>query len=67
MRSCYPDVGRITLAELDLHIMSLLANVLGFSAFGFATRCLQLGIQKKHMFHGAYQDEQFDAGTRSLA
>ncbi|KAG7558252.1 hypothetical protein FFLO_02815 [Filobasidium floriforme] len=30
--------------------MSLLANVLGFSAFGFATRCFQLGIQKKHMF-----------------
>ncbi|KAJ9115472.1 hypothetical protein QFC22_005230 [Naganishia vaughanmartiniae] len=30
--------------------MSLLANVLGFSAFGFATRCFQLGLQKRFMF-----------------
>lgn len=34
--------------------MSLIANVLGFGAFGFATRCLQLGIQKKHMFEGRF-------------
>jgi hypothetical protein len=32
--------------------MSLLANVLGFSAFGFATRCFQLGLQKRFMFAG---------------
>lgn len=32
--------------------MSLLANVLGFSAFGFATRCFQLGLQKRFMFEG---------------
>ncbi|GHJ83648.1 hypothetical protein NliqN6_0050 [Naganishia liquefaciens] len=30
--------------------MSLIANVLGFSAFGFATRCFQLGLQKRFMF-----------------
>ncbi len=32
--------------------MSLLANVVGFGAFGFATRCFQLGLQKRHMFDG---------------
>ncbi|KAI9633409.1 uncharacterized protein MKK02DRAFT_39030 [Dioszegia hungarica] len=30
--------------------MSLLANVLGFSAFGFGVRCFQLGLQKEGMF-----------------
>ncbi|GFZ51347.1 hypothetical protein JCM24511_09107 [Saitozyma sp. JCM 24511] len=30
--------------------MSLLANVLGFSAFGFGARCFQLGLQKRNMF-----------------
>jgi hypothetical protein len=34
--------------------MSLLANVLGFSAFGFATRCFQLGLQKRFMFAGTF-------------
>jgi hypothetical protein len=33
--------------------MSLLANVLGFSAFGFGARCFQLGLQKRGMFDGA--------------
>jgi hypothetical protein len=32
--------------------MSLLANVVGFGAFGFATRCFQLGLQKRFMFDG---------------
>jgi hypothetical protein len=32
--------------------MSLLANVLGFSAFGFGARCFQLGLQKRNMFEG---------------
>lgn len=34
--------------------MSLLANVLGFSAFGFGARCFQLGLQKRNMFEGGW-------------
>lgn len=30
--------------------MSLLANVVGFGAFGFGVRCFQLGLQKQNMF-----------------
>jgi hypothetical protein len=30
--------------------MSLLANILGFSAFGLAARFGQLGIQKRNLF-----------------
>ncbi|GMK56322.1 hypothetical protein CspeluHIS016_0301620 [Cutaneotrichosporon spelunceum] len=30
--------------------MSLLANIIGFSAFGFGARCFQLGIQKRNIF-----------------
>jgi hypothetical protein len=30
--------------------MSLLANILGFSAFGFGARCFQLGLQKRNIF-----------------
>ncbi|AFR97997.1 hypothetical protein C343_01920 [Cryptococcus neoformans C23] len=30
--------------------MSLLASILGFSAFGFGARCLQLGLQKRPIF-----------------
>lgn len=32
--------------------MSLLASILGFSAFGFGARCLQLGLQKRPIFDG---------------
>ncbi|KIY69082.1 hypothetical protein CYLTODRAFT_421008 [Cylindrobasidium torrendii FP15055 ss-10] len=31
---------------------SLVANVLGYGAFGFAARCLQLGIMKRPLFSG---------------
>ncbi|KIR24833.1 hypothetical protein I307_06429 [Cryptococcus deuterogattii 99/473] len=34
------------------HTMSLLTSILGFSAFGFGARCLQLGIQKRPIFEG---------------
>lgn len=34
------------------HTMSLLASILGFSAFGFGARCLQLGLQKRPIFDG---------------
>ncbi len=34
--------------------MSLIANVLGFGAFGFMTRTLQLGILKRQIFEGEY-------------
>ncbi|KAL7420900.1 hypothetical protein Q5752_004854 [Cryptotrichosporon argae] len=30
--------------------MSLLANIAGFSAFGFGVRCFQLGLQKRQIF-----------------
>ncbi|AAW42281.2 hypothetical protein CNC02910 [Cryptococcus deneoformans JEC21] len=30
--------------------MSLLTSILGFSAFGFGARCLQLGLQKRPIF-----------------
>lgn len=33
--------------------MPLLANILGFSAFGFGARCFQLGIQKRNIFSRA--------------
>ncbi|WVQ70817.1 hypothetical protein IAR50_000339 [Cryptococcus sp. DSM 104548] len=32
--------------------MSLVSTILGFSAFGFGARCLQLGIQKRPLFAG---------------
>jgi hypothetical protein len=32
--------------------MSLLANILGFSAFGFGARVFQLGLQKRPIFSG---------------
>lgn len=32
--------------------MSLLTSILGFSAFGFGARCLQLGLQKRPIFEG---------------
>ena len=34
--------------------MPLLATVAGFGAWGFASRCFALGIQKRGMFEGQH-------------
>lgn len=47
--------------------MSLLSNVLGFSAFGFGARCFQLGLQKRGMFDGAFSRTGLFHNSRTAA
>lgn len=42
------------LSSSVVHIMSLLANVVGFSLVGLAARFGQLGIQKQNLFMSVY-------------
>ena len=48
-------VPLLSLSVPTLPDMSLIANVLGFGAFGVAVRTLQLGIQKKPIFTCKYE------------